>query len=354
MKTSISVIIPCYNAESTILRTLEALDRQTVKGFEVILADDGSNDGTVSTARSFKPKNFKLAVLAEKHAGPAAQRNRGAEKAKGGILLFTDSDCVPDKDWVEEMIKPFSDKNIVGVSGTYRTLNNDKLIARFEGYEIAKRHERLAKQRYIDFIGSFSAGYRKIIFKKFGGFSADFKRADAEDPELSFKIAKAGYKMVFNPKAIVAHPHISTLKKFWKQKFSRGFWRVLLYKKHPEKMKGDSYTGKEVQLSLVFLAGFLLSFAGFFPAVAFGNIAAAKILAETAIISNVLFYLMNYPTIVFMVQKEKPMAVFAPLLIYVRTLAWGLGFVWGRANLILKRIGLNENKRNSQQNTLTH
>lgn len=337
MKTSVSVIIPCYNAESIILRTLEALDGQSVRNFEVILVDDGSKDETVKVAKSFKPKNFKLAVLAEKHAGPAAQRNRGAEKAKGELLLFTDSDCVPDRNWVEEMVKPFSDKNIVGVSGTYRTLNNDKMIARFEGYEIEKRHAKMAKKKYVDFIGSFSAGYRKNIFKKFGGFSSDFKRADAEDPELSFKIAKAGYKMVFNPKAVVAHPHVSTLKKFWKQKFSRGFWRVLLYKKHPEKMKGDSYTGKEVQFSLVFLAGFLLSFAGFFLAAAFKNIALMDFLAKSAIISHTLYYLVNFPTIVFMIQKEKKMAIFAPAIIFIRTLAWGLGFAWGLVNLILKR-----------------
>ncbi|TRZ55513.1 glycosyltransferase [archaeon] len=339
MKTSVSVIIPCFNAERTILRTLEALDKQTAKGFEVILADDGSNDETVKTAKSFKPENYKLIVIAEKHAGPAAQRNRGAKKAKGELLLFTDSDCVPEKNWVSEMAKPFADKNIVGVSGTYRTLNNEKIIARFEGYEIAKRHEKLARQKYIDFIGSFSAGYRKNIFKKFGGFSSDFKRADAEDPELSFKIAKTGYRMVFNPKAVVAHPHVSTLKKFWKQKFSRGFWRVLLYKKHPEKMRGDSYTGKEVQLSLIFLAAFLLSFAGFFLATAFKNIALMNFLAKSAILSHAAFYLVNFPTMVFMIQKEKKMALFAPAIIFIRTLAWGLGFAWGLVKLIMKRSG---------------
>lgn len=337
MKPSVSVVIPCYNAERTILRTLKALDAQTVKGFEVILADDGSKDGTVKAAKSFKPKNFKLVVIAENHAGPAAQRNRGAEKARGEILLFTDSDCVPDKGWVEEMVKPFSDENIVGVSGTYRTLNSDKLIARFEGCEIAKRHEKFAKQKYIDFIGSFSAGYRKDIFKKFGGFSSDFKRADAEDPELSFKIAKAGYRMVFSSKAVVAHPHVATIKKFWKQKFSRGYWRVLLYKKHPEKMKGDSYTGKEVQLSLIFLAGFLLSFAGFFVFAFLRDAAIADTLAKSAIIAHALFYLVNFPTMVFMVDREKKMALFAYPLIFVRTLAWGLGFARGMVDLVLKR-----------------
>lgn len=338
MKPLVSVIIPCYNAENMILRTLEALDRQSVRDFEVILVDDGSQDRTVETAKSFRPKNFKFNVIAEKHTGPAAQRNRGAEKAKGEILLFTDSDCVPDNDWIREMTSPFSDESIAGVSGTYKTLNNDKLIARFEGYEIEKRHAKMAKKKYTDFIGSFSAGYRKNIFKRFGGFSADFKRADAEDPELSFKIAKAGYKMVFNPKAVVAHPHVATLKKFWRQKFSRGFWRVLLYKKHPEKMRGDSYTGKEVQLSLVFLAGFLLSFAGFFVAAFFGNlIFAPDFFAKSAIITHALFYFANFQTIVFMIQKEKKMALFAYPLIFVRTLAWGLGFAWGLVSLLLKR-----------------
>lgn len=339
MKQSISVIIPCYNAEKTIMRTLEALDRQTVKGFEVVLADDGSSDNTASAAKSFKPKNYKLIVIPEKHAGPAVQRNRGAEKAKGRILLFTDSDCVPDRKWVKEMVKPFTDKSIVGVSGTYCTLNKEKLIARFEGYEIEKRHQKLAKQKYIDFIGSFSAGYKKSIFKKFGGFSTEFKKADAEDPELSFKIAGAGYRMLFNPKAIVAHPHVDTIKKFWSQKFSRGYWRVLLYKKHPEKMRGDSYTGKEVQLSLIFLAAFLFLTSFAIIGTAFYTLVQTNPLLFylLSIVSFDLFYLVNFPTIVFMIYKEKKMAIFAPAIIFIRTLAWGLGFGWGLVKMILRK-----------------
>ncbi|MEM5814266.1 MAG: glycosyltransferase, partial [Candidatus Aenigmatarchaeota archaeon] len=209
---------------------------------EVVMVDDGSSDRTLSLIKSYRPKKYKLVVLAGGHKGPAVQRNFGVSKARGDVVLFTDSDCIPDKDWVCEMVRPFGNKNVVGVSGTYRTLNSENVIARFEGYEIERRHTRLAGQKSIDFVGTFSAGYRKSVFLKFGGFDAEFKTADAEDPDLSFKIAEAGYRMVFNPKAVVAHPHVDTLGRFWKQKFSRGYWRVLLYRKHPQKMKGDSYT----------------------------------------------------------------------------------------------------------------
>lgn len=333
--SSVSVVIPCYNAEKSIIRTLEALDRQTARGFEVVIVDDGSADGTVSVVRSYKPRNYRLVVLAERHRGPAAQRNRGVEKAAGSIILFTDSDCVPDKSWFSEMIRLFEDESVVGVSGTYRTLNTDKIIARFEGYEIEKRHLRLARQERIDFVGSFSAGYRKNIFRKFGGFSTEFKTADAEDPELSFKIAEAGNKMVFSPKAVVAHPHVSTFGKFWKQKFSRGYWRVLLYRKHPEKMKGDSYTGTEVQLSLLAAAALLLSISGFVLSSVVGRfLLGYGFYAVAAALSFIIFCGINLGTILFMAKKEKKMLLFAPAMMLIRTFAWGFGFICGLIRLL--------------------
>jgi cellulose synthase/poly-beta-1,6-N-acetylglucosamine synthase-like glycosyltransferase len=332
---AVSVIIPCYNAENIVTRTLDALDRQTVRGFEVVAVDDGSADGTVSVLKSYRPKNYRLTVLAEGHKGPAAQRNMGVKRAKGGIVVFTDSDCVPDKNWLSEMMGPFGNKDVAGVSGTYRTLNADKIIARFEGYEIEKRHLRLARQERIDFVGSFSASYRKDIFRRFGGFSTEFRTADAEDPELSFKMAEAGHKLVFNPKAVVAHPHVDSLGRYWKQKLSRGFWRVLLYRKHPEKMKGDSYTGVEVPLSLLAAAVLLLSMGGFVLSSLVGRFLLGRgFYVVVAALSFVGFCGINFGTVLFMAKKEKKMLLFAPLMMLVRTLAWGIGFACGLINTL--------------------
>ncbi len=325
-----SVIIPCYNAEKTILKTLEALENQSFKKpFEVLICDDGSKDRTLEVVKDFTKKSkIPVRIFANKHKGPAWQRNFGAKKARGKIIVFTDSDCIPGKNWLKEMIKPIENGKAIGVQGTYRTLNKESVIARFEGYEIEKRHERMKKEKHIDFIGTFSASYVKDVFIKFGGFDTRFKTASGEDPELSYRMAKAGYKLVFNPKAYVYHPHPETPKKYLKQKFYRAYWRVLMYKKHPDKMMKDSYTGLEVPVSTasagLFLFFILLS--GF-----------SKIFLFLSLVFLITFLLANLGTIIFMGKKERKMYFFAPFLIFLRAVVWISGFIAGMLRFLLKR-----------------
>ncbi len=329
-KIFISVIIPCYNAEKTILKTLSALEKQNFdKPYEVIVVDDDSQDKTVKLVKDFAKKSkIPIRIFANKHRGPAWQRNFGAKKAKGEIIVFTDSDCIPGRNWLREVVKPIEKGKCIGVQGTYKTLNKESIIARFEGYEIEKRHERMKKQKYIDFIGTFSAAYKKDVFLKFRGFDTRFPIASGEDPELSYRIAKSGYKMIFNPRAWVYHPHPSSIKKYLKQKFYRAYWRVLMYKKHPDKITKDSYTGLEVPLSVIFFLLFGLTFiiSFFLP------------IGLLSLIFLMLFFLVNLDTIIFMVKKEKKMILFSPFMIFLRTFVWILGFGIGILKNLFKKF----------------
>ncbi len=327
MKIEVSVIIPTYNSERYILKTLKALENQNFeKPYEVIICDDGSKDRTVEICEEFSKKSkIPIRVFKNEHHGPAWQRNFGAKKARGKILLFTDSDCIPDKNWIKEMVKPFKD-GIVGVQGTYRTANKESWIARFEGYEIERRHEKMEKEKYIDFIGTFSAGYRKDIFLKFGGFDTNFPIASGEDPELSYRIEKHGYKMVINTKAFVYHYHPDSLKKYMKQKFYRAYWRIFMYKKHPAKLSGDSYTTKDIHFSLISI--------GLFYLFLFLSLFNWKFIFFS-LASLALFILSNIRIIVFMTKKEKKMMFLAPFLLFLRTHVWALGALKGFIDIII-------------------
>ncbi len=317
----VSVIIPAYNAEKIIGKTLEALLNQTYKDYEVIVVDDGSKDRTADVVKKYMKKSKKIKLVTEKNAGPATARNNGAKHSKGEILLFTDSDCVPEKNWIEEMIRPIKG-DVVGVQGRYKILNKDKLIARFVQYEIEERYERTKKFKYIDFIGTYAAAYRKDVFMKLGGFDTSFRRASGEDPEFSFRVDKAGYKMVFNPKAIVYHPHPDTLKRYLKMKYGRGYWGKLLYKKHPEKKKGQSYNSSLyfLQIGLTGLLGLL--FLLFLP---FNYIYSVVFL--------ILLFLITLPSTINMAKFEKKFLLIAPFLIILRNLAISLGILMGMLKL---------------------
>ena len=153
------------------------MKNQSSKNYEIIVVDDGSKDNTLNIVKKFRG----VKLIKQIHKGPASARNLGVKHSKGGVVLFTDADCVPNKDWINNMVQPFKDKKIVGVVGTYKTLNKDSLIARFTGYEIMERHKKLKKERYTDFIGTYSAAYKKIFFLKFGGFDEKFSTSYGED-----------------------------------------------------------------------------------------------------------------------------------------------------------------------------
>ena len=83
----VSVIIPAYNAEKTIGKTLEALLNQTYKDYEVIVVDDGSKDRTSEIMKKYMKKSKKIKLIKQKNAGPAAARNNGAKHSKGDVLI---------------------------------------------------------------------------------------------------------------------------------------------------------------------------------------------------------------------------------------------------------------------------
>src|SRR3989338_7082474 len=97
----VSIVIPAYNCESTIRRVLSAaLSQDYPQKYEVIVVDDASTDATQDISKGFNSVKF----YQQKNAGPAAARNRGFREAKGDIVFFTDSDCIPEKDWVKSAV----------------------------------------------------------------------------------------------------------------------------------------------------------------------------------------------------------------------------------------------------------
>ena len=147
----------------------------------------------------------------EERRGAAAARNSGLQAARGEFVCFTDADCAPKSDWLREILAPFSDQAISGCKGTYATKQKE-IVARFVQIEYEDKYDRLAKQKRIDFIDTYSAAYRKQVLLDQDGFDEQFTYL--EDQELSFRLAAKGYEMVFHPAAVVYHRHADSLTSF--------------------------------------------------------------------------------------------------------------------------------------------
>lgn len=313
----VSIIVPAYNAEATIKDCIEALLAQKglSEALEIIVVDDGSSDGTAEIVRG-----FPITCVHQTNQGPAAARNTGAGEAGGEIILFTDSDCIADQHWVREMTRPFSDPKVVAVKGAYRT-GQTGLAPRFAQIEFEERFELLKKAPTIDMVDTYSAGFRKEVFLDMGGFDVAFPIANNEDTELSYRMSSRGLKMVFNPDAIVFHTgHPATVWRYAKLKFSRGYWRMVVYKRFPEKMINDTYTPKTLKLQVLCV----LSAAVFLPLTAILPLVASYLF----LLSLAAFGALATPFTLVAYRKDPLVGVFSPIMLFIRASSIGLGALW--------------------------
>jgi len=313
---SATVIIPTYNGAKRIGRCLAALCEQTAgRPVQILVVDDGSSDNVAEVVRNFAG----VRLISQTNAGPAAARNLGAREADGDVILFTDDDCEPAPGWLDAMLGPFADPEVVGVKGAYRT-RQKPLMARFVQAEYEDRYRLMAHVSNIDFIDTYSAAFRRSRFVEMGGYDTQFPVACAEDVELSYRMSARGWRMKFAPGAIVYHQHPDSLSRYMKKKFKFAFWRVLAVRKNPSKAVKDSHTPQLMKLQLLFgpaaLAGVGLDIY-FRPPVPISAIALGLFL-----ISTIPFTLRN-------ATRDPAVAVISPMVLAARSCSQLFGVLAG-------------------------
>ncbi|MCI5143719.1 MAG: glycosyltransferase [Candidatus Electrothrix sp. ATG1] len=279
----------------------------------------------------------------QENQGPAAARNAGVDLAQGNLVFFTDADCVPDPNWLEEMVAPFAMPDVVAVKGAYRT-EQKGLIARFAQVEFEERFRMLEKRASIDMVDTYSAGFRKKIFLHLGKFDTRFPKANNEDTEFSYRMAVQGYTMIFTPRALVCHlNHPNSVFRYFRLKFGRGFWRVMVYRLYPEQIGNDSYTPPTLGSQVVglFLIGLSLLF---LLRTISGSAPASFSVFLPLACSCLFFFLQTAPFMVLAFQHDRVVCCLAPLLLVLRAAAIGSGALWGVICLILGRSFFHKKK----------
>ncbi len=326
----ISVIVPAYNAAERLAACLAALKDQTLAPDEIIVVNDGSNDATSAVARA-----NGVQVLEQIHQGPAAARNHGIRQAQGEFVLFTDADCVPASTWVAEMVRPLANPEVAGVKGSYTTLQHQP-VARLVQCEFEERYDLQERKAFIDFIDSYAAAFRVDVLRDLGGFDPAFPQANNEDVELSYRLDRAGCRLVFNRSAIVSHHHPSSWSAYLRTKIKRGYWRMLVYRLFPGKALRDTYTPQmlKLQISLMVLALLFAVLALFMPQLGWGTVAALIGLLLSAI-----------PFARRASQKDKSLRFSAVAFITLRALAITIGMTGGLAAMFFFRPSSPEAKK---------
>ena len=234
----ISVIVPAYNVEKTLSTLLDSLSNQSCRGFEVIVVDDCSQDNTCQVAESY---NCTLVRL-QRNQGPATCRNIGAKKARGDILLFTDSDCRVEWNWIERIEKRFSQNAIDAVMGKVvlmpSTLLGDSISALGfpAGGSIGfDKIWRVDAEGFTDSLSTCNCAIRKDAFEKIGGFDESFPFPGGEDSLLAYDLRKFNYRIKYCPDIMVYHAARDSFRGFLKWQFRRGISSFIFSTKVTEK-----------------------------------------------------------------------------------------------------------------------
>ena len=271
-----SIIVPVYNRPDEVDELLESLCSQTLKNFEVIIVEDGSQKPCKDVCDKYA-SILDLHYYNKENSGPGQSRNYGVERAKGDYVIILDSDVVVPDSYLENVnssvecrtesvefatAQPSSAESRAEsravANSTLYTLHSKSLhskVAAFGGPDAAHPSFtpvqkaisysmtsffttggiRGGKAKLDKFYPrSFNMGIRRDVYQQLGGFT---KMRFGEDIDFSYRIVEAGYRPQLFPDAWVWHKRRTDFRKFFRQVYNSGIARINLEKRHPGTMK---------------------------------------------------------------------------------------------------------------------
>lgn len=204
----LSVVIACFNGEDTLRDQLVALaDQPSVAPWELIIADNGSTDGSVELARSFASRLPLRIIDASARRGPAHARNVGVAAARGEWIAFCDADDVVAPNWVAQVCGALQQHPFVaGKVDTARL--NTRRIRRARHLDQASGLQPASGNRLgLPHAGAGNMALHRSVFESVGGF--DEKLHCLEDTDLCWRIQLAGVPLVYEPSLLI-HTRLRT------------------------------------------------------------------------------------------------------------------------------------------------
>lgn len=199
----ISVIVPVFNDSAGLRRCLEALERQSLPRdqFEVIVVDNGSNPPMGPVVAPFRFAR----CLVEATPGSYAARNAGVRQASGQLLAFTDADCQPIPDWLEQALGIFErEPGLSAIGGRIELIvSGERKLA--ELYELVLTP--FPQQKFVEgegFAATANMVVRHAAFNQVGPFNEALRSSG--DRDWGNRLVTAGYQLRYAPQCVVAHP----------------------------------------------------------------------------------------------------------------------------------------------------
>jgi glycosyltransferase involved in cell wall biosynthesis len=251
---SVSVVVPAYNEAAHLGAQLRALGAQDFEGaVEVLVADNGSTDGTPDVARAVAEQSLPhLQVLdAGARPGPSAARNIGWRAATGDLVLFCDADDLAEPGWVRAMVAALGTAGVVGGRLEVESLNDRLTLA----WRQPPAQTALPRgEGYLPFAMGSNMGVRADVLRAVGGFDEELDRS-GEEPDLCWKAQLAGEAIAFAPDAVIRYRLRKGLRPLVRQQRNWGKGSVDLYVRFRDKGMPRSSTANALRRWAELLAG---------------------------------------------------------------------------------------------------
>ena len=201
----VSLYIPCFNAEPFIASCLDSILAQTYPIAEILVINDGSTDRSMDIVQKYPQVTI---IEHEGNRGLGIARNTALQNAQYDFLANIDSDCIAEPDWLEKLMAQFKEDKIAGVGGRLFETNKDTIP---DYWRVIHMRQDWGDQRMINppWLYGHSVVFRRSVLLEEGGYLEKF-RTNYEDLNLSFRLLEKGYKLIYEPGAVVNHLRTDT------------------------------------------------------------------------------------------------------------------------------------------------
>lgn len=225
-KKKVCIIIPVRGEAENLTECLNSILDLDFESYEIIMVDDGLNSEALKILENFKDK---VKILKSNFSGPSYARNLGVRHTEAEYVAFTDSDCIMDKYWLKELLRGLEKYPEAVACGGRQELPASATDFEKRVFLFMKRvgfitdYIRRTKEFRIlevDHNASCNVIYKREVFLKEGGFLEGLW--PGEDVEFDYRLKKKGYRLVFNPQAVVYHHRPESLGSFLKMMYRYG------------------------------------------------------------------------------------------------------------------------------------